>query len=199
MRRSLIAAPAALVWACALLCLPGGCDGGAGPLGGPGAVDGGGLADGGGFIDVVGADDTGVVVDPNDPTRDPNCSVSPESYQPYANLAELEALLVRRWKRCIAPQVPGEDVGVEFTADGRWHALTRDGSGAVVRRTGIDYGGTWVYYPPGWTNPISRMPSDQAGFQIGGTYTSPPEFTNNPRQLRILFSPVLGRYLPLDP
>jgi hypothetical protein len=128
-----------------------------------------------------------------DPTQDPSCSASPASYQPYATEAELEALLIRRWKRCIAPQVPGEDVGVEFTADGRWYALTRDAGGHVVRRTGIDYGGTWRYDPtptPGLAN---------GRFYIGDVQTNPPWFTNDPRQMRILFSPVMSKYLPLDP
>ncbi|HEY1534999.1 MAG TPA: hypothetical protein VGF76_13325 [Polyangiaceae bacterium] len=38
----------------------------------------------------------------------------------------------------------------------------------------------------------------RGSFADGG-YTDPPQFTNNPRQMRILFSPVLGIYVPLTP
>ena len=53
-------------------------------------------------------------------------------------------VLVRRWKRCIAPQIPGEDIGVEFTAGGHYYPLTSGPDGSVVRRTGVDYEGTTV-------------------------------------------------------
>jgi hypothetical protein len=34
---------------------------------------------------------------------------------------------------------------------------------------------------------------------LSSVLTDAPKFTNDPRQLRITFSPVLSRYLPLDP
>src|SRR5207244_4863353 len=37
---------------------------------------------------------------------------------------------------------PG-DVGVEFTADGKFYILKRDNKGAIVRGVGLDSEGTW--------------------------------------------------------
>jgi len=108
-------------------------------------------------------------------------------------------LLIGRWQRCIAPQIPGEDIGVEFTADGKYYPLTADDSLQVVRRTGVDYEGYWIYSPPGSEDPISHQPSVNGFLELNGVFTSPPRFTNEPRQLRILFSPVMGKYVPLLP
>lgn len=130
---------------------------------------------------------------------DPNCSASPASYVPYTTLGELRALMVRPWKRCIAPQIRGEDVGVEFTADGYYYPLTRDAGGAVVRRTGIDYAGTWRFFPVGDIDPFFGGVLTRPVMLLGDTLTDAPKFTDDPHQLRITFSPVLGVYLPLEP
>jgi hypothetical protein len=134
-----------------------------------------------------------------DPTTAPDCKTSPLSYQAYTTETELDALLVGRWRRCKAPQIAGEDVGVEFTADGNFYALTFNAAHEVVRQVGIDYGGQWTYLPVGSVTPISHSPITSAELILQGGYTSAPQFTNNPRQLRILFSPVLGIYVPLTP
>jgi YD repeat-containing protein len=127
-----------------------------------------------------------------------DCQTSPLSIQTYRTREELDALLIGRWQRCTFPQARGEDVGVEFTPDGRYHALTRDAAGNVVRRVGIDYGGTWEYFPAGSSDPISGgMSADGYLVLDGSLTTSPPIFTNDPRQLRIMFSPALSRYVPL--
>jgi hypothetical protein len=139
------------------------------------------------------------VVGWDDPTNHVDCQASPASYADYSTPAGLSELLIGRWRRCIAPQVKGEDVGVEFAGDGRWYALTWDDSHRVVRRSGIDYGGTWSYGPPGSTAPHFNTPFEAGYFSIGEVITSPPRFTNDPRQLRITFSPVLGIYLPMTP
>ena len=133
----------------------------------------------------------------SDPTSDPDCSVSPASLQTYSTLQELDQLLVGQWRRCIAPQIPGEDIGVEFTADGKYYPLTSNEAQEVVRRTGVDYEGTWEYTPAGAEDPISHQPATRALIQLSGVTTDAPQFTNDPRQLRIFFSPVPGKYLPL--
>lgn len=107
-------------------------------------------------------------------------------------------MLLRRWRRCGSVQARGEEVGVEFAAGGAWYALARDSAGVVVRRQGIDYGGTWKYYPAGSIDPASQQPSTSAFLELSGVFTSPPIFTENPHQMRILFSPVPSRYVPLD-
>jgi hypothetical protein len=127
----------------------------------------------------------------------PECKFSPDSLVTYASEAELEVLLIGRWQRCKAPQVPGEDVGVEFAVDGKWYPLTHDAGGAVVRQTGIAYGGPWQYLPPGEPNVISGQPDPRGQFLLNGAYTDPPLFTDGPRQLRVNFSPVQSIYAPL--
>ena len=123
------------------------------------------------------------------------CNASPLSIVEYGTEADLESMLIGRWGRCGSVQARGEELGVEFAADGVWYALTRDGA----RRQGIDYGGTWTYYPAGTVHPISREPSDYAFLELDSVITDPPTFTDDPRQMRILFTPVQSRYVPLDP
>jgi hypothetical protein len=127
-----------------------------------------------------------------------DCEKSPLSSVDYETRAELDQLLIGRWQRCGAPQARGEDVGVEFAQEGRWYALTRNPRGEVVRRPGIDYSGSWAYLPRGSMDPISHQPSARAFFDLDGVITDAPSFTNAPRQMRILFSPVPSRYVPLD-
>jgi hypothetical protein len=174
-----------------------GASGGSAPTtsGSGGATNTGGGGDLGGDLVDAGYD-TRVI---GDPAADPNCSLSPASYQDYVTEADLEALLVRRWKRCVAPQIAGEDIGVEFTADGHYYPLTSSPDGSVVRRTGVDYEGTWQYFPVGSTDPFFGGTTTRAEMLLSGVLTDAPKFTNDPRQLRITFSPVLSRYLPLDP
>jgi hypothetical protein len=137
-------------------------------------------------------------------TGDPaiDCVASPITIVIYETAAQLNELLVRRWQRCTPPMFPGEDVGVEFAADGRWYPLRRDDSGAVVRALGIDFGGTWSYGPPGSMDPVSHEPS-RYGFFVTNTInntvvTSPPGFADDPPQLRIPFMPDSRLYIPLD-
>jgi hypothetical protein len=51
----------------------------------------------------------------------------------------------------------------------------------------------------GATDPFFGGTTTRAEMLLGGVLTDAPKFTNDPRQLRITFSPVLGKYLPLDP
>lgn len=128
----------------------------------------------------------------------PDCAASPPAYVDYSTPAELEGLLVRRWRRCIEPQIAGEELGIEFTSDGRIFPLYTDAEGNVERRTGVDYELAWAYSPPGSADPVSGQPSKTGTMVLGGVYTNPPWFTDDPVQLRILLTPVLARYTPLD-
>jgi hypothetical protein len=130
-----------------------------------------------------------------DEPANPDCNVSPASWVTYRSEGEIQALLVGRWQRCKAPQVKGEDVGVEFTADHHWYPLTRR-DGVVVRQMGVDYGGEWKYLPPGEKSLLNGQPEPEAQFMLTAI-TNPPKFTNDPRQMRVLFSPVLSVYVPL--
>jgi hypothetical protein len=132
-----------------------------------------------------------------DPTAAADCKVSPLSEVTYSTSAELDALLIGPWRRCSSPQAHGEEVGVEFAVDGRYYALAENACHQVVRKVGIDYGGTWAYFPPGSSDPVSPEPSPTGFMKIDGIGTNPPTITNDPRQLRILFSPVLSTYVPL--
>jgi hypothetical protein len=169
----------------------GGAAGAAAPTGGGGAGGPGGASG-------------GSIGPPFDPTTDPNCQIEPASWHEYTTEAELDALLVRRWKRCNDIQLKGEDVGVEFTADGHFYPLTWAADGSVARRTG-SYEGSWIYYPIGSSIPDLRTTSSTApvfrlsGVAFGGEYTSVPQITDDPRQMRILFSPAPSKYVPLDP
>jgi len=125
-------------------------------------------------------------VAPSDGTVPAACSTSPARNAAYANPDELRALLVGRWQRCSAPQVPGEEVGVEFTDD-HYYPLVRDESGEVIRLPGVDYEYAWNY-----------VPTERGYFIVDSVQTSPPQITEEPRQLRVLFSPVPSKYIPLE-
>ncbi|HEX5098834.1 MAG TPA: hypothetical protein VFV94_05010, partial [Polyangiaceae bacterium] len=114
------------------------------------------------------------------------CSTFPAHYAAYTNPDELRALLVGRWQRCSAPQLPGEDVGVEFTDD-HYYPLTRDESGRVIRLAGVANEYQWNY-----------VPVEGGYFILDSVQTSLPKITDEPRQLRVLFSPVPSRYVPLE-
>jgi len=128
-----------------------------------------------------------------------DCSASPDSYETYSTSEELNALLIGRWRRCVEPQIAGEDLGVEFTEDGKVYPLTTDEAQQVVRRTGVDYEKTWAYFPPGSEDLISHTPSVDGFMVLDEVITSVPEFTTGPRQLRIWFSPIRSKYVPLLP
>jgi hypothetical protein len=130
------------------------------------------------------------------PSKD--CAASPAASVDYSTRDELETLLVRRWQRCIEPQIPGEEVGVEFTSDGKYYPLYLDAEGNVATRTGADYEKHWAYSPPGESDPISHAPSSRGVLELDGIITDPPRFTRSPQQLRIMFTPVLARYTPLE-
>jgi hypothetical protein len=134
--------------------------------------------------------------DPFVPSAD--CAASPGAYVDYSTSAELDALLARRWQRCIEPQIPGEELGVEFTSDGKYYPLYRDTEGNVARRTGVDFEKSWTYAPAGSIHPISNAPSASAYLVLDSVITDPPKLTTDPEQLRITFTPVLARYTPLD-
>jgi hypothetical protein len=167
------------------------------------SFDGGGSGGSGGGSVTDGASSTDRASDPGGSLADGGypgaCGMSPLTQVAYSTQEELNKLLIGRWQRCIEPQTPGEEVGVEFATDGRWYPLRREPSGAIVRVLGIDFGGTWAYGPPGTPDPISGQPSTRGFFKLRDVTTTPPTFGNDPRQMRILFSPVQGRYVPLQP
>jgi hypothetical protein len=124
----------------------------------------------------------------------PECQAAPQTSVSYATQAQLAELLVGRWQRCASPQAPGEEVGVEFVAEGWWYPLIRQG-GSVVRGSGS--GGPWQYLPPGEINVISGQPDPHGQFVLDGVYTDPPRFTDAPRQMHVFFTPVPSFYVPL--
>ena len=139
-------------------------------------------------------------------TGDPaiDCVASPKVIVVFLDVAGLNWLLLRRWHRCAPPMFPGEDVGVEFAADGRWYALRRDDSGAVVRTLGVDFGGTWSYGLPGSTNPLKHELS-HGGFLVINTINDTvvtstlPGFGDDPPQLHLVFDRDSRVYVAVDP
>jgi hypothetical protein len=137
----------------------GGSPGVAGAVGGTGGdvIEGEGIAGGDAGSDAVGgradpgygspcpvqaqggADAGATRVDWTDPTAAPDCGAEPVSYQDYGSQAELEALMVGRWRRCKSRQLDGEDAGVEFTVDGHYYPLTFNAEHQIVRCIGVDY------------------------------------------------------------
>jgi hypothetical protein len=125
----------------------------------------------------------------------PDCNGSPARYTEYASADSLDALLIRRWKRCVEPQINGEEVGVEFADDGYYYPLYVDEAGNVARRTGVDFAKRWAFMP-GPT--LGSWEGSSGSMLLDGTTTNGPQFTEEPVQMRILFTPAIARYTPLD-
>jgi hypothetical protein len=75
-----------------------------------------------------------------------------------ATVAEAEARLVGTWIRCgDAPSLlacqEGDDIGMEFTADGRFFRIYEGADGALFRPAGLVQEGIWTIdlSPAGWT------------------------------------------------
>lgn len=128
------------------------------------------------------------------------CQASPEVVLGAHSEADIQSHLVGRWVRCLDARFPGEDIGVEFTADHHWYSLTLDPEGKVIRVPGIDYRGRWKYYPIGAATPLDdNSPFEEFGFQTGAyegeTLTNPPVFFEHPNQMRVTYSPWESRYV----
>lgn len=103
--------------------------------------------------------------------------VCPEADGPHRDVApeELAGLLTGRWIHCTGPTpfpLRGS-AGVEFAADGKYHQLVKDSSGAIVRGTGFVSQGTWEVdeeFVLLWSTPSSR-------------WGSTPVFEEGPRRL----------------
>jgi hypothetical protein len=91
----------------------------------------------------------------------------------------------------------GRRRGRGIRADGKYYPLTFDTTHQIVRRTGIDYEGSWVYLPAGGNAPFSsptRAPNSarrgvHGRAQVHGQ--SAPDADQ--------FSPVPSKYVPLMP
>lgn len=70
---------------------------------------------------------------------------NPEGPQhPYTDKAELEALLVGKWRHCSGPTMTGPtEAGVELVADHSYFRLVTDDQGGLMRQTGPGNQGTW--------------------------------------------------------
>jgi hypothetical protein len=126
------------------------------------------------------------------------CRATPARSVGYVTHEEFDTLLIRRWQRCLAPQLAGEDVGVEFTADGHYYPLARDIAGTVVRLDDEAHTGRWTFYAVGEMDPFFHQPTTMPEILLTGVLTTAPSFTEGPMQMGILFSPVPSRYVPLD-
>jgi len=96
------------------------------------------------------------------------------------------------------PRIAGA-VGLEISRDGTYTILVRATDGSVERGTGIDYTGTWyLSTSDGMVETDHTMAVPSSG---GGTSFYRPQFTEDPRQLRIDEGLVLfywSRYVPVD-
>jgi hypothetical protein len=98
--------------------------------------------------------------------------------------AEFGAFLEGKWQPCSRHPVgggfPGEEAGVEFTADGSWHALSWvDG---VTERNGSS--GTW------------SVTDDD--FMIDSLSTGTPRLSLKPKGVEIGVDPFSPKYVPLE-
>jgi hypothetical protein len=108
---------------------------------------------------------------------DATCSDPAGPSHPYTQKAELETLILGRWRYCSGSTLSGDPFdGFEFTADGRGYALVDDGTGKLVRATGFGSQGRW------------NVPPGSLGFAwsfSGGGDGGRLEFEDSPRRFRM--------------
>lgn len=101
----------------------------------------------------------------------------PDPGEPYvpSSAADLEELIVGTWIRCgegalLPTGLGGDDVGIEFAADGTFHRLYDDG--ALVRAEGLEQQGRWttLFETPG----LYQL--NVSTFGSGTVYTNPAFF-----------------------
>jgi hypothetical protein len=118
------------------------------------------------------------------------CS-QPESslHERFASEDELREQITGQWLECGDIRLwetldPPNQVGIEFTPDGRWFTLLKDASGTVMRGSGFDNEGTfWVLLARGSVPGVYSVNMSRIG--RGGQIALFPAFSDSPRKMRL--------------
>lgn len=70
------------------------------------------------------------------------CAATDGVLKSLASVDDVRAALANKWEYCSGEPANFKEP-TEFTADGRWHTLTRDGSGQLVQKGGFAASGTY--------------------------------------------------------
>ena len=109
------------------------------------------------------------------------CSAAPQPIHSYTQAAELEALLIGKWRHCSGPLLVGSsNIGIELVDDHTYFKLATDTTGALVRMVGFDAQGTWDTYQVTRTGvqfDLHPLPNSIA--------SESPMFEDNPRRMGI--------------
>ena len=120
-----------------------------------------------------------------DPAVPAACRAAATPIHPYTLAAELEALLIGKWRHCsgpvlVQPSASGE-VGIELVADHTYFKLATDTTGALVRMVGFGAQGTWDTYQETDTSvQFDLHPTPNSG--TGGY----PRFEDDPLRMAVL-------------
>lgn len=113
------------------------------------------------------------------------CGVTPARQHLAASPEEYRQLLLGRWLVCDSPSAFGstDEVGVEFTADGRWYDLVLDEQGTIVRNTDWANSGTFFVHDDFEAAPgVYQL---DMTMDAGNTYIVAPRLADDPRAMRI--------------
>jgi hypothetical protein len=114
-----------------------------------------------------------------DPAATSECDAPQGPLHHYTTAAEVETLILGRWRHCSGPALkPAAQAGIEFIDDHTFFALIDDNDGELVRMTGFDSEGTWRADQEGSWVQLSYL-TPTGGF--GGT----PEFEDAPSRFSI--------------
>ena len=109
------------------------------------------------------------------------CRAADGPLHPYTQAAELEQLLVGKWRRCSGPAlIDPTEAGIELVDDHTYFKLVTDGAGALVRTSGFANQGTWdVAQETPTSVQFDYHPAPNSG---NGGY---PRFEDGPRKMSV--------------
>jgi hypothetical protein len=110
------------------------------------------------------------------------CNAAAQPIHSYTRAAELEVLLIGKWRHCSGPLlIASSAAGMELVADHTYFKLATDNKGGFVRMVGFGNQGTWDTSQETDTSvQFNLQPTPNSG---AGEY---PMFEDNPRRMAFL-------------
>ncbi len=122
----------------------------------------------------------------------------PSRVDPFvpADVAEASSLILGTWIYCegfVFDRTSASEVGVEFTADGRWYRVADAGAGGLLRMEGLEQQGSWAFVN------VPDNPQLNMALLGSGSFGLPMDFYGTPLALMNTFPVPPGRDISFVP